>query len=81
MSERLVKVAPVLPPFDAEAACPKCGWAVVSVRHHENTRGCSLGAVMETSYGPEHLHRTCGRCFYGWNEDVLQPALNDRGDQ
>ena len=68
-----------VPPYNPDAACPKCGRTPVGTRACEHTRP-SAGL-----YGPfhwpmwvhlvgGHLHRKCGRCDHEW----IELALNAR---
>lgn len=63
----------MLPPFNPEATCPKCGYDLIGVLYQRF--GCSYPARCGVRHtGPEHLDRVCQRCHYEWAEDVLSPA-------
>lgn len=67
-----------LPPFNADATCPKCGhddvdtWYQLTAHCH----GKGWCAAREAHYlarkccEAEHLHRICKRCRFGWAEAV-----------
>jgi hypothetical protein len=71
-----------LPPYNAEATCPKCGHDVVKTSYQP--RGCSTPAHCGVRWdGPEHHDRNCQRCHYEWAESVIAPveqARDGRGD-
>lgn len=71
-----------LPSYAPDAACPKCGHDVVSMKWHEV---CSSGSACKVYIQaalssripfPEHLDRTCSRCRYGWTEAIMRPSSN-----
>jgi DNA-directed RNA polymerase subunit M/transcription elongation factor TFIIS len=55
----------MLPPFNPEATCPKCGHDKINCQWHDrNQRGFSPPAH-------EWLSRRCERCGYIWDEACL----------
>lgn len=60
-----------LPPFDPDAACPKCGHDRVSARYRVWT-----GAF--TQKQREWICRQCERCGFLWDEACLPGSTVDR---
>jgi ribosomal protein S27AE len=65
-----------LPPFQDELVrCPKCGLYAEPDTEYRN-HGClsankgDAAAVIDFGQDLEHLHRTCTRCGYWWDEQV-----------
>lgn len=60
-----------LPPFDANAGCPKCHGGVDVIFHFTHTEKFPcMGDV--TWVLDEHLCRVCRRCMYGWCEATAE---------
>ncbi len=68
----------MLPPFDPEVTCPKCGHDYVTVRHSNGRQRLSWGGgcsgCPQEGCG-EHLDRQCQRCGYRWAEAVIGPPV------
>ena len=56
-----------LPPFVADAICPKCEYDDIAIRYHS---GWSFGEPWPICR-IEHIDRTCRRCHYEWQEACL----------
>jgi hypothetical protein len=57
-----------LPPFDEDAACPKCAGGTVRVTYHAAPAGGFPCGTPGRAVAGEHLCRACERCGYGWCE-------------
>jgi len=72
----------MLPPFNAKAVCPKCGYAEeAGVKWVQSPLPAPIPYPMECLRHEyvecDHLHRFCQRCGYSWAEACLDatPAL------
>lgn len=59
-----------LPPFGADAKCPKCGHDKIVTQYH-GPDSCRWDAYCPGRGGPEHLKRKCIQCFYTWAKETL----------
>jgi hypothetical protein len=66
-----------LQPFDASRACAKCGGFDVSAVYME-AEACRSYYRCKRREEREHLHRTCRRCGYCWDEASLCVAAEAR---
>lgn len=65
----------MLPPYDPEAICPKCGHEEVTVAYvasHTSYSSPRCGGTHLTHKYTEHLDRHCQRCHYEWAESVIE---------
>lgn len=62
----------MLPRYDAQAKCAKCGHNVIT---EEYANGKGLSCVMHCEEG-EHIHRSCKRCGYWWLEAPLDIPMD-----
>ena len=55
-----------MPPYDAAAICPKCGYDDIAVSWRRNGHRCWEKTCWFDS--GEHIHRSCRRCGADWLE-------------
>lgn len=70
MTARFAPPATVLPPYNPDGRCPKCGHDQVTTTHYAdgcNDKRCS-------TCDREHLRRMCQRCKHQWAEAIADPA-------
>lgn len=59
-------------PFDPVSVCAKCGFERASARWCPGTGVSDRQAGCDTP--GEHLHRSCGRCGWTWQEATLDAS-------
>lgn len=63
----------MLPPYNSEATCPKCGHGKSTVRYSNGRSSWNGGCSACSQQGRgEHLDRQCERCSYRWSEAVIE---------
>lgn len=69
-----------LPPFNAEAICPKCGGEEIGIYYSRNRYHCSYDCGNELPWQDRevaHMERKCRRCGYRWIEAPLDAAKGE----
>ena len=68
-------------PYNPDALCPMCGYAVISTGYcivswtnDLSATGSHTGVqeIGKTGRGPGHLDRCCKRCGFGWIEAPVE---------
>jgi hypothetical protein len=69
----------VLPLFSADKPCRKCGGTDIHTLHMEGDGFRSVYSCRNRERR-EHLHRTCRRCHFDWDEAPLDQAPRSPGE-